>query len=171
MSASSHIDDSGLCEKLRELGIDFENHKHPPLATVEDSKALRGHLPGLHIKNLFLRDKKRRYFLVTVEEDREVDLKTLRHRIGGQGTLSFGNAEALWEYLGVTPGAVTPFAIVNDRAGSVTIALDTAVANASLVNAHPLRNDMTTSLTAADLLRFLETENHPPMLLDFSSPT
>ncbi len=134
---------------------------------VEESKALRGQLPGGHIKNLFLRDKRRNMWLVTVPEDRDVDLKALRHVLGAKGTLSFGSAELLAEALGVAPGAVTPFAVMNDREGSVTMALDRAVLANDPVNAHPLHNQATTALSPGDLLRFLSACNHPPLMLDF----
>lgn len=161
------LDDSALFARLEALGIACRTHEHPPLNTVEESQALRGDLPGGHIKNLFLRDKKRRMWLVTVDEERAVDLKALRRRIGAQGTLSFGSAELLMATLGVAPGAVTPFAVINDRAGAVTMVLDRAVLEHDPVNAHPLRNDRTTALAPGDLLRFLEAEGHAPRIIDF----
>lgn len=169
MDSAATFDDAGLFARLDELGIVCETHAHAPLFTVEQSRALRGDLPGAHIKNLFLRDKKRRMWLVTVLESREVDLKTLRRRIGAQGNLSFGNAELLMAHLGVIPGAVTPFAVINDRARNVTMVLDEALLDQPLVNAHPLRNDRTSALAARDLVRFLEAERHPPVIIDFDS--
>jgi len=169
MDSIAAIDDAGLFARLDELGIACATHAHAPLFTVEQSRALRGDLPGAHIKNLFLRDKKRRMWLVTVLESREIDLKALRRRIGAQGTLSFGNAELLMTHLGVLPGAVTPFAVINDRAGQVTMVLDKALQTAELVNAHPLRNDRTSAIAAEDLARFLEAEGHAPLIVDFDS--
>jgi len=171
MDRDSVFDDAGLLTRLDELGIACETHAHPPLFTVEQSRALRGDLPGAHIKNLFLRDKKRRMWLVTVLESREVDLKELRRRIGAQGNLSFGNAELLMTHLGVVPGAVTPFAVINDRAGAVTMVLDKALLDQPVVNAHPLRNDRTSALSASDLVRFLDAEGHPPVIMDFDAGT
>jgi len=171
MDRESVFDDAGLLTRLDELGIACETHAHPPLFTVEQSRALRGDLPGAHIKNLFLRDKKRRMWLVTVLESREVDLKELRRRIGAQGNLSFGNAELLMTHLGVVPGAVTPFAVINDRAGAVTMVLDKALLDQPVVNAHPLRNDRTSALSASDLVRFLDAEGHPPVIMDFDAGT
>ena len=167
MDSKTPIDEKALFARLDELGVEHETHEHAPLFTVEQSRALRGDLPGGHIKNLFLRDKKRRMWLVTVLESRQIDLKALRHRLGAQGTLSFGSAERLMENLGVIPGAVTPFAVINDREGKVTMVLDKGVLEDDPVNAHPLRNDMTTALAPSGLLRFLEAEDHAPMLLDF----
>ena len=157
-----------LFAKLKEFGIKYVNHEHPPLRTVAESQALRGELSGAHIKNLFLRDKKRRFFLVTVAENRDVDLKWLRQAIGAQGTLSFGSSESLIELLGVVPGAVTPLSVINDKGSSVKAFLDKELLAADLVNAHPLRNDMTTALLARDLVTFMETVHHSPDILDFS---
>ncbi len=169
MTETPPIDDAGLFRRLDALYIAHETHTHPPLRTVAESQALRGELPGQHIKNLFLRDKKRNFFLVTLGEEREVDLKALRRHIGAKGTLSFGSAEALSDMLGVEPGAVTPFGVVNDPGGQVTMVLDTALTEGAPVNAHPLRNDMTTTIAAGDLVRFLEAEGHTPALLDFDT--
>ena len=104
-----------LLQRFKDLGIETVTHEHPPLMTVEDSKRLRGDLPGGHCKNLFLKDRKDRYWLVVTSEDRKVDLKALDKLLGTR--LSFASAERLWQVLGIRPGAVTPFALVNDRAG------------------------------------------------------
>ena len=169
MNDSPKFGSNELFKRFAELSITFENHEHPPLRTVAESQALRGQLPGAHIKNLFLRDKKRRYFLVTVSEDREVDLKWLRGQIGARGSLSFGSADALLDLLGVKPGAVTPLGVVNAVDGKVTAFLDKALVDTDQINAHPLRNDLTTALSAADLLHFMEESGHPPGLIDFES--
>src|SRR3546814_8376242 len=95
-------------------------------------------------------------------EDRAIDLKDLKRRLGASGSLSFGNAELLLELLGVEPGAVTPFAAINDRAGRVAVVLDRRVLDRDPVNANPLRNDMTTAVAPRDLLDFLAAEGHPP---------
>ena len=100
---------------------------------------------------------------------REWDAESLRRRIGAQGTLSFGDAELLMAHLGVIPGAVTPFAVINDRAGNVTMVLDKELQAGTLVNAHPLRNDRTSAIGADDLVRFLEAEGHSPLIIDFAS--
>lgn len=153
-----------LMARLAALEIDVTTHRHPPLHTVAESQAQRGQLPGGHIKNLFVRDKKRRYWLVTVPEDAEIDLKALRHILGATGNLSFGAAEALIEKLGVRPGAVTPFAVMNDRDGDVTFALERSLLNETLVNAHPLHNEATIAVAPADLMRFVGDCDHPPLL-------
>jgi Ala-tRNA(Pro) deacylase len=169
MNEITNFDASVLFDRLVKLEITFENHKHPPLRTVAESQALRGELPGAHIKNLFLRDKKRRYFLVTVREEQAVDLKWLRHAIGAQGTLSFGSTDALANLLGVEPGAVTPLSVINDIEGIVSTFLDKSLMTADMVNAHPLRNDMTTAMSATDLERFMIAENHPPGFVNFDT--
>jgi len=158
-----------LLARLAELGIRHETFSHAPVFTVEEAKAERGALGGAHIKNLFLRNKKGAMWLVTCLEDRPIDLKALGQRLGA-GRLSFGSAERLMRHLGVIAGAVTPFAVINDKAGAVRVALDQALLDIDPVNAHPLTNAMTTSVAPGDLLRFLEAEGHAPLLLDFDAP-
>lgn len=150
---------------LKELGIAVTTATHPPLFTVADSQALRGQISGAHTKNLFLKDRKDRYFLVTVEEDAAVDLKTIHTLIGASGKVSFGKPEALMALLGVIPGAVTAFGVINDREGQVTLVIDSALVEAEVVNAHPLTNEATTSIRPADLIRFAEATGHPPRIL------
>jgi len=156
-----------LLARLDSLGLAHKSHEHSPAFTVDESQALRGILPGAHVKNLFLRDKKKRYWLVTAVEDRVIDLKALRRRLGATGSLSFGAAEPLMALLGVTPGSVTPFGVINDRTGVVSMVLDQGLLTSDIVNVHPLRNDRTTAIHPDDLLRFLEAENHAPLILDF----
>jgi Ala-tRNA(Pro) deacylase len=154
---------------LSELGIAVKTVTHPPLFTVADSQALRGEIPGGHTKNLFLRDKKDRYFLLTVEEDAEVDLKTIHQVIGASGRVSFGKPEKLLDYLGVTPGAVTAFGVVNDMENNVTIVLDEELMRHDPINAHPLTNEATTSIGRDDLLRFIKATGHEPLVLKLSA--
>ncbi|MGJ3259827.1 MAG: prolyl-tRNA synthetase associated domain-containing protein [Rhodospirillales bacterium] len=155
-----------LLRHLENLGIESRTVAHPPVHTVEEAKAHRDGLPGGHTKNLFLKDKKGRMFLVTADEDRAVDLKQLRDMLGAK-PLSFASAERLMTYLGVEPGSVTPLAAVNDTGGDVTVALDTSLLAHDLVNVHPLANTATTAMTPEDLIRFLEACGHAPLLLDF----
>jgi len=157
-----------LLRRLEELGIQSKTVTHPPVFTVEEAKALRGSLAGAHIKNLFLRTKKGEMWLVTCLEDRQIDLKALAGALGA-GRFSFGSAERLMTYLGVLPGAVTPFAVINDTSREVRMVLDKDILGQEPVNAHPLVNDMTTSLESGDLIRFLEAEGHPPQLLDMAA--
>lgn len=150
---------------LEKLGIAVTTTTHPPLFTVADSQALRGQIAGAHTKNLFLKDRKDRYFLVTVEEEAVVDLKTIHTLIGASGKVSFGKPEALMALLGVIPGAVTAFGVINDSEGQVTLVIDSALAEADVVNAHPLTNEATTSIRPADLIRFAEATGHTPRIL------
>src|SRR5262245_65618662 len=159
-----------LFDRLQELGIKTHTVRHPPVFTVEEAKALRGELPGGHIKNLFLRNKKGEMWLVVAEEDRAVDLKSLGERLGA-GRLSFGSPEWLMNALGVIPGAVTPFALINDRAGQVRVAIDKAVLEQDPVNCHPLTNDMTTAIASRDRLTFIERSGHKPLILDLGNGT
>jgi Ala-tRNA(Pro) deacylase len=154
--------------RLEALGIESRTFRHAPVFTVEEAKALRGELAGAHIKNLFLRNKKGAMWLVTCLEDRPIDLKALAAALGA-GRFSFGSAERLMAHLGVQPGSVTPLAVVNDRAGRVAVVLDKALLDFDEVNCHPLVNDMTTTLSSADLVAFLEAEGHAPRLLDFDA--
>lgn len=150
---------------LQSLGIATKTVQHPPVFTVEEARALRGDLPGSHIKNLFLRNKKGEMWLVVAEENRAIDLKMLGERLGA-GRLSFGSPDRLMTYLGVIPGAVTPFALINDPQGEVKVAIDRAILDHDPVNCHPLTNDMTTAISPAGLLKFIESTGRKPLLLD-----
>ena len=110
-----------LIAYLDSLGVASTTVEHPPLHTVEESRALRGEIPGGHVKNLFVKDKKSRLFLLVLGEDTPIDLKRAHERIGAQGRVSFGSAELLEEVWGVKPGAVTPFGAINDAEGRVTV--------------------------------------------------
>ena len=154
---------------LDSLGIAHRTVTHPPLFTVEQSQALRGQIPGAHTKNLFLKDKKDALFLVVAPEEAAIELKSLHHRLAA-GRFSFGSAELMRAVLGIEPGSVTPFAAINDGAGRVTVVLDAALMRHQTLNCHPLVNTMTTSLAAADLVRFLQAAGHPPRILPVSGP-
>lgn len=149
---------------LDSLGIAHPTVSHPPLFTVEQSQTLRGKIPGGHTKNLFLRDKKQAVYLVTALEDAEIDLKGLHRLLGATGRFSFGSTDLLQELLGVAPGSVTPFGAINDTAGRVTVVLDAALMKNGIINAHPLTNTMTTSVSRQDLVKFLEATGHPPRI-------
>jgi Ala-tRNA(Pro) deacylase len=157
-----------LLAYLEALGIETSTVAHPPLFTVEQSRALRGKIAGGHTKNLFLKDKKDRLFLIVAEEDAEIKLKQLHTLIGAQGRLSFGKAELLRETLGVEPGSVTPFAAINDRVSRVSVVLDQAMMKHETLNFHPLINTRTTTIRAHDLARFLEATGHKPTVLAVS---
>ena len=153
-----------LFAALDALGVKHATVKHPPLFTVEQSRALRGQIPGGHTKNLFLRDKKHALYLVVAEEDADIDLKGLHRLLGAGGRFSFGSADLLREVLGVEPGAVTPFGAINDTEGRVTVVLDAAMMEHDTLNFHPLINVMTTSIQRDDLVKFLESTGHEPRI-------
>ena len=154
-----------LLQFLQNLGIATATVDHPPLHTVEESRQLRGQIAGAHAKNLFVKDKKSRLFVVATLEDAALDLKSLHHAIGAQGRVSFGAAALLEEVWGVRPGAVTPFGAINDTGNRVTMVLDAALMEHGLLNFHPLANTSTTSISARDLIAFLDATGHKPLIV------
>ncbi|MBP1873339.1 Ala-tRNA(Pro) deacylase [Ensifer adhaerens] len=150
---------------LDDLGIEHSTKKHEPVFTVAESVALRDEIPGGHTKNLFVKDKKDNYFLLTVEEHATVDLKTVHQVIGAASKVSFGKPEKLMEYLGVIPGAVTALGAINDTDGNVKVIIDEELMAFDVINCHPLSNDATTSIGSKDLLRFMEATGHEPLVL------
>jgi Ala-tRNA(Pro) deacylase len=154
---------------LDRLGIAHTTVTHPPLFTVEQSQALRGTIPGGHTKNLFLKDKKDAVFLVVAPEQGSVDLKTLHHRLGA-GRFSFGSAELMLELLGVAPGAVTAFGVINDKAARVNVVLDAGLMENAILNCHPLVNTMTTSIPREGLLKFFAATGHMPRIEPVAGP-
>lgn len=156
-----------LERRLADLGIEVETHDHPPVFTVAESEDLHRRIPGAHTKNLFLKDAKGRLFLVVAHHATEVALKGL-HRKLGAARFSFGKPDVLMQALGVTPGSVTAFALMNDAAGQVTAVIDSALISHDVINAHPLRNDATTSIARADLFRFMEATGHEPVVVDLT---
>ena len=145
------------------LGIAHNTVTHAPLFTVEQSQALRGAIAGGHTKNLFLKDKKDAVFLVVAPEEGNVDLKTLHQKLGA-GRFSFGSADLMLELLGVSPGAVTAFGVINDTTRRVTVVLDTGLMENATINCHPLVNTMTTSIARDDLLKFFAATGHTPRI-------
>lgn len=154
---------------LADLGISVSTVRHPPLYTVADSQSLRGEIPGGHTKNLFLKDKKDNFFLVSVGEDAVVDLKQIHAIIGAASRVSFGKPEMLMELLGVIPGAVTVFGLINDTQRRVKVVLDQDLMAHDVINAHPLINEATTSIASADLIRFVEATGHDAAILKVSA--
>jgi Ala-tRNA(Pro) deacylase len=149
---------------LDRLDIDHSTVSHPPLFTVEQSRTLRGQIPGGHTKNLFLKDKRDAFYLVVALEHAAIELKSLHRLLGASGRFSFGSAEAMQQLLGVEPGSVTPFAAINDTAGRVTVVLDAAMLDHEILNYHPLVNTMTTSISRAGLMKFLKASGHEPRI-------
>ena len=157
---------SDLFAFLDRLGIAHQTVTHPPLFTVEQSRALRGTIPGGHTKNLFLKDKKGALFLVTALEDAVIELKSLHRLLGAGGRFSFGSADLhardaggrAWARSRRLRRSTTP-------SGRVTVVLDAAMMEHETLNYHPLVNTMTTSIARADLVRFLEETGHPPRIV------
>jgi Ala-tRNA(Pro) deacylase len=154
-----------LFARFDALGIAHRTYAHPPVFTVTEAIALRGSLPGGHCKSLFLKDKKGGFWLAVMLEERRVDLKKLAAQLTAP-RFSFGGAEDLYEVLGVRPGSVTPFALVNDLRHLVTPVLDAGMLDRDPLNYHPLENDRTTAVSPADLLRFIAASGHVPRIVD-----
>jgi Ala-tRNA(Pro) deacylase len=154
---------------LDRLGIAHPTIAHPPVFTVAEAKRLRGTIAGGHTKNLFLKDKRDAVFLMTALEHAAIDLKTLHRRLGA-ARFSFGSAGLLHELLGVEPGAVTPFGVLNDTGARVTVVLDAAMMEHATLNYHPLVNTMTTSIKRDDLLTFLRATGHEPRIMAVADP-
>ncbi len=157
-----------LLARLEAMGIEATTHRHEQVFTVEEAQAVKGELPGAHTKNLFLRDKKGTMWLVVALHDRDVDLHALAAALRCRGRLSFGSAERMMRYLGVTAGSVTPFALLNDHGNKVGVVLDAGLRGQDVWNAHPLDNGMTTAVSREDMLRFLDEVGHPPRWVDLS---
>jgi len=148
---------------LDRLGISHSTISHPPMFTVNEAQSLRGSLPGSHNKNLFLKDRFGTLYLIVLLEDARIDLKTLP-QILDCGRISFGSADLLREVLGVEPGSVTPFALINDKEHRVVPVLDAAMMEYDILNYHPLVNTMTTSIARDDLLKFFQSTGHAPLI-------
>ncbi|NFV81255.1 prolyl-tRNA synthetase associated domain-containing protein [Magnetospirillum aberrantis] len=153
-----------LFAHLEHLGIAVTTHHHEAAFTVEQGNAIWNGIPGVHCKNLFLKDAKAKLWLVVAPAERRIDLKGLPARIGS-ARLSFGSAELLRQVLGVEPGSVTPFALINDAERKVSVVLDAWMMEQDLLNYHPLRNTMTTTIRTADFRSFLASTGHRPELV------
>jgi Ala-tRNA(Pro) deacylase len=160
--------EADLMARLDALGIRTETVRHPPVFTVAEAKALRGALPGGHCKSLFLKDKRGQLVLLVCLEDRALDLKRLDRRLG-TARFSFGSPELLREVLGVEPGSVTPFGLINDLGRRVRVVLDRRMLEQDPLNYHPLRNDATTRIRPADLICFIEACGHAPEVVDLDT--
>jgi len=154
---------------LDRLGVPHRTHAHAPIFTVDEGRDLRAQLPGAHTKTLFLKDKKGRLALVTAHGDRRADLQGVAGRIGF-GRVSFAKPPLLQEVLGVTPGSVTPFALINDRARRCAAVVDAALLDAETIYCHPLENTASTAIAPAGLLVFLEALGYAPHVVDVEAP-
>ena len=153
--------------RLEALGIATTTHDHAPVFTVEEARALRGQIPGGHCKNLFLKDEKGEVWLIVCLEEARVDLKTAPPKIGSK-RLTFGKPEMLMEVLGVEPGSVTPFGLINDVGVRTNVILDAAMMRHQELNYHPLKNDATTTIAVADLVKFIRACGHTPRIVALS---
>lgn len=173
MTTSPPAAETALCAFLDGAGVPYDVFRHPALFTVDDSKAMRGEMPGVHSKNLFLKNKKGARFLVVCQEDRAIRLKHLEKAIGAK-RLSFGSSDLLAEVLGVTPGAVSPFALYNDRdEASVRLILDAQMMAAgdggAALHFHPLHNEATLAVSATALRAFFAATGHAGEEIDFDA--
>ena len=156
-----------LFARLMSIGIETTTKDHAPAYTVEEARALRGEIPGGHCKNLFLKDDKANIWLIVCLEETQIDLKAAPAKIGSR-RLSFGKPDLLMEVLGVEPGSVTPFALINDASNRVNVVLDAAMMAHDLLNYHPLRNTATTTIRSADLVTFIRSCGHHPRIVAVS---
>ncbi|WP_119388052.1 prolyl-tRNA synthetase associated domain-containing protein [Taklimakanibacter lacteus] len=153
-----------LMARFSALGIATETREHPPVFTVDEAQALRGQIPGGHCKNLFLKDEKGAVWLIVCLEDARIDLKAAPARIGSR-RLSFGKPDLLMELLGVEPGSVTPFGLINDVGNRITVILEERMMQEALLNYHPLGNDATTTIKTPDLVAFIRSCGHEPRIV------
>jgi Ala-tRNA(Pro) deacylase len=150
------------------LGIAHHTVEHAPVFTVAEGAAIKAAMPGGHTKNLFLKDKKGALVLISALQSTQIELNQLHKAIGG-ARLSFGPAALPEASLGVMPGSVTAFAILNDPRHAVRFILDEALMQHGIVNFHPLKNDATTAISSADLLRFVRALGRVPEVIDLSA--
>ena len=158
-----------LFQRFADLGIATTTKSHPPVFTVEEAQLVHGGIPGGHCKNLFCKDEKGVLWLIVCLEDSRVDLKAAPAKIGSR-RLSFGKADLLMEILGVEPGSVTPFGLINDRGARTNVILDAAMMEEEILNYHPLKNDATTTIRSGDLLTFIKSCGHEPRVVAVAEP-
>ncbi len=162
------MSDQPFLNYLKTEKISFELHRHDPIFSALEADGIKSYVPGAHSKNLFLRDKKKNFFLVTVLDHKRINLKELANCLG-QGHLSFGSSEDLWDKMKVQPGSVTPFALFYDTNQLIHYVMDEDILKEDFVNFHPLRNDMTVHMALKDFLNLMIKIHHLPQIL--SLPT
>lgn len=167
MQISPPFSAQNLLKHMDELQIPYQLYTHEPVFTVEESHKVDKEIPGTHTRNMFLRDKKERMFLITLRHDTPIDLKKLSDLLG-TGRFSFGSPERLWTYLGVKPGSVTPLSILNDTEHKVQLVLEAGMMDTPLVNFHPLDNSMTVGMPPSALMTILEKSAIQPQIMDLS---
>ena len=162
------FDRDRLLDWLAANGVAQTTHHHPAVFRVEEGLELKASMPGAHTKNLFLKDKKGRLWLISARQDTVVDLKRAPKTIGSD-RLSFGNEDLMWETLGVRPGSVTALGLINDVERRVSFVLDRRLWEAEVVNFHPLTNTATTGLTQAAFRRFLSEIGREALVIDLGA--
>ncbi len=162
-----HATPQDVMNRLETLDISHDIYDHEPIFTVEEGLHLHDIIPGGHCKNLFLKDKKKQYWLISAVENTKIDLKLLPKLIDS-ARVSFGSAERLWEVLKVKPGSVTPFALINDADLRVNVILDKNLFNHDIVNFHPLQNTQSVALAPKDVERYIQSCGHSPRIVDLS---
>jgi len=162
------ISQDDLYEFFKAQNIGYKTVEHEPVFTVEESSKIKADMVGGHTKNLFLKDKTGRMFLICAQSDTLIKVNKL-HSILGCKRLSFGKPDRLLQYLGVTPGSVTLFAILNDVSQAVTLIIDKRLTRHDIVNFHPLKNEATTAISTQDMLKFTKATGHDPQIIDFAA--
>ena len=158
-----------LFDLFDKLTIKTTTVEHNPVFTVEEAKKVHDQIPGGHCKNLFCKDEKGALWLIVALEDARIDLKVAKDRIGSK-RLTFGKPELLLEILGVEPGSVTPFGLINDTQAKTNVILDEAMMRLQRLNFHPLKNDATTTISSGDLITFINATGHNPRIVAVSDP-
>ena len=164
------ITEENIYSELTKKKINFAKHTHEPLYTVSDSKNKRGEIEGLHTKNLFFKNKKNNFFLFSCDEKKLVDIKKISKSLS-LGTLSFAKPEYLMEYLGVKPGSVSPFGLLNDEDNKVSFYLDSDLNKGDKINFHPLINTSTITLNTQEFIKFMIEKNKKVNIFNFSNYT
>lgn len=158
-----------LFQRFADLRIETTTKSHVPVFTVEEAQQVHHDIPGGHCKNLFCKDEKGILWLIVCLGDSRVDLKAAPAKIGSK-RLTFGKPELLMEILGVEPGSVTPFGLINDTACRTNVILDAHMMAHEILNFHPLKNDATTSIRSSDLLVFIRSCGHAPRIVAVTDP-
>jgi Ala-tRNA(Pro) deacylase len=158
-----------LIEFLVSLGTKVSRIAYPAHRTVEEGRLLRGDMPGTFTKNLLLKDKKGRLFLVVAEETRSIDLRTLHVKVGANGRLGFASPDIVRNSLGVEPGALTPLALMHDRSHDVTVVLDGKIMKDSQLNFHPLINTESIGLAPIQLIQFITATRHQYVVVELDT--
>jgi len=155
---------------LDQLDIEHSTVSHPPFFTVEEGRPWHDQIPGLHCKNLFIRDRNGGIWLVVMPADKRADLGRLERTLGAP-RFSFAKPDVLQEVLQLTPGSVTPFGLINDTQRRVNVILDQAMLESEWVNFHPLHNAASTTLRSADLVRFVHALGYEPVIVPLPERT